>query len=74
MFKWLARMFTIPAAVRHKIDGNPLVQTFAPAIYADIMTAVDASIAKNISDPTVAAAVKTAIGLALEHVGIKPSL
>ncbi len=73
MFKWLARMFTIPASVRKQIDHNPIVLAYAPTIYNDVMAAVDVTLTKNITNPVLASALKSAIAFALEHAGIKPA-
>lgn len=74
MFKWLARMFTIPKAVRKQIDNNPVVEAIGPTIYADLINSIDTTVSKNISNPVVADALKSALALGLEHAGISATV
>jgi hypothetical protein len=63
---WLARMFTIPRAVRKKIDANPLT----PYAVDSLLQGISASLDDGVKDPLLNGVYKQAIGAALLKVGI----
>jgi hypothetical protein len=70
MFHWLARMFTVPRAVRKQLSANPLVGVAKTVVASEVQTALQAAVTKNVSDPTQAALVMTALTAAINSTGV----
>ncbi len=68
--KGLARMFTVPKAVRAKLDANPLAPVVKGALADELGTAIHTAVANNVKDPAAAAAIAEALGHAVSSTGI----
>lgn len=70
-FKGIARMFTIPRAVRSQIDLSPLGLMGKQVLIGDLTTALNSVIDKDVADKTVADALKAAVPHILSLVGLE---
>jgi len=68
--KGLARMFTIPRAVRQKLNANPLAPVVKTALANELSTVINTTVSQHVSDPQAAAAITAGIGHAVDSTGI----
>ena len=66
----LARMFTVPRAVRNQLADNPLAPAIKTILADEMSVAVSSAVANRLTDPTQAAAVNAAIGHAIDMTGV----
>ncbi len=70
-FHGLARAFTIPRAVRNKIDNNPLASAAKNILLSDLLNGISAAVDKQVAPGSdLNAAIKTELGLTLQQTGV----
>ena len=66
----LARAFTVPRAVRAKINASPLAPVVKGVLAADLDAAISQAVDKSIADPSLAGAAKVEITSLLQATGL----
>lgn len=66
----LARMLTIPRAIRNRVNANPIDNAIKDALLADAQAAIEQAVDRNILNPVANQAIKDELGHVLAATGI----
>lgn len=69
-WKGLARAFTVPRAVRAKLNANPITAVAKAALKQELGNVIVSTVGKNVSDPAAASAISEALGHVIGKTGI----